>query len=258
MRGLVGIISAVAGLALAGQACAAPLALNDIAGHWREPTGSCDAPYLQATERMATADGRGLKATIRSGGAEIAGDLMLSGRRAGRLVWDKTGKPAFQMLLYKGELKVSPTDKATGLKSVKLTPCEGSRPDYAAGDATRTAIAGAWYEVTKTGLKTFKKEAGGVEGCATADAQRGDLVFVEDNGALRWSLRAPAGHGEWRQSAALPEAFLGKTWLKTTLGPEGQTRFVSLMPIEREQGQRLVLADPQTKSFRYYNACPAS
>lgn len=249
MRGLV--FSVIVGVALAGQALAAPVGLTGLSGKWREEGGTCDAPYLTAIERTAGPKGEAaLVAVVEKDGKTVRGVLPVEGSRKGTLLWDADGKAALRLIaLRDNKTKVSVSNGDTGLVTTTILPCAGSRPDYDAADRMRAGLAGAWYEVALNGREMYGVR--GPEGCKAG----GDLVFAEDGG-LKVSMADSKGvHGPLSPAPVAADPFIGGTWLKTAIG--GETRYLSIKADERTGKPRVILADPATQKFRYFDACPA-
>jgi hypothetical protein len=249
MRGLV--FSVIVGVALAGQAAAAPAGLTELAGKWREASGTCEAAYLTAIERTTGPKGEAaLVAVINKDGKTVKGVLPVEGSRKGTLLWDATGKAALRLIpLRDNKTKVSVSNGDTGLTTTTIEPCAGSRPDYDAADKMQAGLAGAWYEVALNGREMYGVR--GVEGCKDG----GDLFFAE-GGGLKVSMADKKGvHGPLAPAPMAADPFIGGTWLKTAIG--GETRYLSIKADERTGKPRVILADPATQKFRYFDGCPA-
>jgi hypothetical protein len=250
MRVFVSVISALMSLAVSSEAFAAG-GLAEFAGRWREPTGSCEAPYLTALQPAPGPRGEtSLVATIAADGAQISGLLVTVGSRRGSFLQSGTGKTVARLVPLKGgELRVSVTDRSAGLTTTTLVLCEGSRPDYAAAGRLRQELAGGWHEVTATGRVPVTVR--GPEGCTAAEGP--DLAFRTGQ-ALEWRQYAKTGAADWRTTSETPDTFIGGLWLTTSIGPDGQTRFVTIR--QMDGAPRLIVADPVSKTFSYYSRCP--
>ena len=103
-----------------------------IAGSWRNPTGgTCEAPFLTATQRSETKRGEGaLRGTVTHNGKSYTGDLVLLGARRGQMVSPETDEALFLFDMPGGKLRLIPMgDVASAVNEATLEFCPGTKPN---------------------------------------------------------------------------------------------------------------------------------
>jgi hypothetical protein len=101
-----------------------------VTGNWKDPSGSCEAAYLKAAQRVKTGRGEeALTGTVVNKGVTIPGQLIVAGPREGQFIDAKSDKAIALFDPMDGtKLSFSPIGApATGWPDVTLELCPGSR-----------------------------------------------------------------------------------------------------------------------------------